>query len=90
MSMLDLQYVKVVIGNNEYYYEAEPNGELGERYEGQDFQELLLDAALQEVVSEEYSVQPARVLAIIENIPDLMDRHTMKNFYEFCMRTFDV
>lgn len=89
MSLLDLQFVKLAVGNKEYYYEVEPEGELGKQYEAEQFHGMLLEGILSDIVSEEYAIHPTRVLSIIERLPDIMDRRIMKDFYEFFMRTFE-
>ena len=89
MSLLHGQFVKLTIGNQTYYFEEEADGNLGERYEENQFHEMLLEEVLSDLVAEEYAIQPARVLSIIERLPDMMERRVMKDFYEFAMRTFE-
>ncbi|WP_249645935.1 MULTISPECIES: hypothetical protein [unclassified Lysinibacillus] len=85
MSVFDKRYVEVSIDNKIYYREVGVDNELGKPISNDVFYEILMGKIVNEIIEKEYVFQSKRIVAIIDSIPNHLDRQLMRDFYDYAM-----
>lgn len=90
MNILDERYVKITLNGETFFRVVSDNGDLGERMDEDELNNLILDAVYSEIIEDEFLLNLEQVNTIIEATPNIYDRKILQNFYKYVIRLDDV
>lgn len=90
MNILEERFVKVTLNGETFFRVVNSDGELGERMDEDELNNVILDAVYSEIVEEEYMIDLAQVNTVIQCVPNIYDRQILQNFYNYAVRVDSV
>ena len=86
MNILDQRYVKITLNGETFFRVVSDDGELGERMDEDELNNLILDTVYSEIIEEEFLINLEQVNTIIQATPNIYDRQILQNFYKYVIR----
>lgn len=86
MNILDERYVKITLNGETFFRVVSDDGDLGERLDEDELNNLILDTVYSEIIEDEFLINLEQVNAIIEATPNIYDRRILQNFYKYVIR----
>ena len=90
MNIFDERFVKVTLNGETFFRVVDIDGNLGERMDEDELNNLILDAVYSEIVEDEFAINLEQVNTIIQAIPNIFDRQILQNFYNYAVRVDGV
>lgn len=90
MNIFDERFVKVTLNGETFFRVVDIDGNLGERMDEDELNNLILDAVYSDIIEEEYMVNLQQVNTIIQATPNIFDRQILQNFYNYAVRVDGV
>lgn len=90
MNIFDERFVKVTLNGETFFRVVDIDGNLGERMDEDELNNLILDAVYSEIVEAEFAINLEQVNTIIQAMPNIFDRQILQNFYNYAVRVDGV
>lgn len=90
MNIFDERFVKVTLNGETFFRVVDIDGNLGERMDEDELNNLILDAVYSEIVEAEFAINLEQLNTIIQAMPNIFDRQILQNFYNYAVRVDGV